>query len=400
MRYTPLFELEKRVARLQGLMKEKDLDGAIIVQNADLFYFAGTSQRSHLFIPAEGKPVLMVRKNYERAKRESALENVLPLTDMKQLPEKLKVFCGRKPERIGFELDILPANLYFYYHKLLNPSQLIDVSPMVRVVRAVKSPYEIEIIRDAARLNRIMFSHVQEYLREGMTEVELAGKLEAIYRREGHQCYIRMRGFNMEIVYGHLMSGENLAVPSFFDGPTGGSGLNPSFPQGSGFKLIRRDEPIMVDYVGVLDGYMVDQARIFCIGQLPAKMVRAHNIALEIQEVIKDRAKPGVSCSELYELAMDLADKSGLKEHFLGYPEPVAFIGHGVGIELDELPVLARGVQMLLEKDMVFALEPKFVFLEGAVGVENTFVVREQGLELLTVYDENIQYVKDNCSIR
>lgn len=392
-RITPLSELENRTARLQRLMVEKNLDGVIIVQNADLFYFAGTAQRSHLFIPAGGKPVLMVKKSYDRARKESALENVIPLANLKELPNRLRSFTGGKLNRMGFELDVLPANLYFYYQKILENVEIVDASPLIRAVRSVKSPYEIEILRDAARLNRIMFSHVKDILREGMTEAEFAGQLEAIYRREGHQCYIRMRGFNMEIVYGHLMSGWNLAVPSFFDGPTGGTGLNPSFPQGAGYKRISRNEPVMVDYVGVYDGYMVDQARIFCIGRLPEKLNHAYNVALEIQELVKETAMPGVSCAQLYEAAARVAGKYGLEEHFMGYPESVAFIGHGIGIELDELPVLARGFDKPLEKNMVFALEPKFIFPEGAVGIENTFWVTEKGLEPLTVFDEGINYL-------
>ncbi|NPV92656.1 MAG: aminopeptidase P family protein [Firmicutes bacterium] len=393
VRRTPRSELEDRAARLQKLMREKGLDGAVIVQNADLFYFAGTTQRSHLFIPAAGDPTLMVRKNLERALRESELKNIRPLANPKNLPGELGSLCPGRIGRLGFELDVLPANLYFFYHRLLGPVEIVDVSPLIRQVRAVKSPYELGVIRDVARLNHRMFSHVREFLREGMTEVDLASRLESVYRQGGHQCFIRMRGFNMEIVYGHLMSGWNLSVPSFFDGPTGGSGLNPSFPQGAGFKVINRDEPIMVDYVGVLDGYMVDQGRIFCIGRLPPRMEKAYGLAVEIQEMVKERTRPGASCSDIYESAVRIAGQNGLQDCFMGYPEPVGFIGHGVGIELDELPVLARGFDTPLAEGMVFALEPKFVFPEGAVGIENTLVVTPRGLENLTVFDEGIGYI-------
>ncbi len=393
MRYTPLSELKARATRLQELMREKELDGAVVVQNADLFYFSGTAQRSHLFIPVEGEPVLLVKKNYDRAKQESSLENVLHLGSLKELPDHLTSFYEGKLERIGFELDVLPANLYFFYQKLFYPTEIVDISPLIREVRAVKSPYELEIMADVAGLNQTMFSAVRGFLEEGIPEVELAGKLEAVYRREGHQCYIRMRGFNSEIVYGHLMSGWNLAVPSFFDGPTGGSGVNPSFPQSAGFKVIARNEPVMVDYVGVYDGYIIDQTRMFCIGRLPDKFVRAYRVALEIQKMVKEQARPGESCATLYELAHKIADKYGLKQHFMGYPEPVNFLGHGVGIELDELPVIAKGFDQPLKEGMVLALEPKFVFPDGAAGIENTFVVRKEGLEVLSVFDESIQYV-------
>jgi Xaa-Pro aminopeptidase len=393
LKYTPESELKRRVAALQKLLRRDGIDGAVIIQNADLFYFAGTVQQSHLFIPAEGKPVLMVRKNYLRAREESALEEVIPLSGVKALVGTLAGYGYKNMGALGFELDVLPAALYLRYKELFAPAKIVDIGGLIRSVRAVKSSYEIDLLKAAAGLNHTFFSRVRDFLREGIAEAELAGKLEAVYRGAGHQGYIRMRGFNQEIFYGHLMSGSNLAVPSFFDGPTGGPGVNPSFPQGAGFKKINRNEPVMVDYVGVLDGYMVDQARIFCLGRLPDKFVRAYETAIAIQEEIKRRARPGVTCSDLYLYAVDIAAEAGLAGHFMGYPDPAPFIGHGLGIELDELPVLARGFKTPLERGMVFAMEPKFVFPDGAVGIENTFVVGENGLEVLTPFDENIIYV-------
>ncbi|SFG77364.1 Xaa-Pro aminopeptidase [Desulfotomaculum arcticum] len=384
MRYTPRSELYQRVQRLQVLLQNQSIDGALIVQNADLFYFAGTVQQAHLYIPAGGEPVLAVKKNYERAARESALENIIPLDNPKNLTKIIPAREQGGNNRIGLELDVLPANLFLRYQKMFQPAELVDISLLIRTVRAVKSSYELNLIREAAKLNHKLFTTVSEFLKEGISEVELAGKLEAVYRREGHQCLVRTRAFNMELAYGHLMSGWSLGVPSAAPGPTGGFGLNPSFSQSAGRKLIGRDEPVIVDYVGVIDGYMVDQARVFCIGDLPPKFKEAHNTALEIQQIIVERAKPGAVCGELYDLAVQRANASGWGEYFMGYPDPVPFVGHGVGIELDELPVIARGVTAKLEAGMVFALEPKFVFPDGAAGIENTFVVTEQGLENLT----------------
>ena len=393
MRYTPREELAQRTLRLQNLLREKGIDGALIVQNADLFYFAGVVQRAHLFIPAAGKPLLLVKKSYARARQESALENIAPLDNPRELPAALAAHGCGPPACLGLELDVLPANEYFRYQKIFPSARIVDASPLIRQVRMVKSAYELELLKNAAVLGRDMFSRVREVLREGMTEAELAGELEAFYRRRGHQGYVRARGFNMELVYGHLLSGDSCAVPSFLDSPTGGSGLNPSFPQNAGFRVIRRDEPVLIDYVAVLDGYIVDQSRIFCLGRLPEKLVRAHRAALEIQELLKEKGRPGATCSELYGLAAGVAERYGLAEYFMGYPEPVSFVGHGLGIELDELPVLARGFQTPLAEGMALALEPKFVFPEGGVGIENTFVVTPQGLETLTVFEEEIIYL-------
>lgn len=388
--YTPKTELLDRTIKLQELLISNNVDGALIVQKADLFYFSGTCQNAHLFIPAVGDPVLLVKKNFARAQTESSLNNVLSLDSLDKITGIVHNSI-KKPGKIGMELDVLPANLYFKYKKLLNLFELCDISKLIREIRMIKSPYEIEKLKEAAKLNFLMFSEVRNILSSEMMEVELAGELEAIYRRHGHQGAVRMRGFNQEIFYGHLMSGWNLAYPSFFDGPTGGTGLNPSYPQSASFKRIERNEPIMIDYVGVLNGYMVDQARIFSIGTLSNKFTEAYDVAVQIKHEIRKHAAPGVNGKDLFEMASQIASSSSCGKNFLGANEKVSFVGHGIGIELDELPVIARSFDMTLQAGMVFALEPKFIFEDGVVGIEDTFYITESGCEQITIFDESIQ---------
>jgi len=394
MRLTPADELTRRITPLQKLLQQKGVDGALIMDNADLFYFSGTAQRAHLFIPAEGRPLLMVKKSFTRAQEESALEDIISLTKVKDLSKMLNEYGYNNLTTLGLELDVLPAALYLLFLKLFEGAQIVDISGLIRSVRMVKSFYELEVLRDAAQLNYTLFSRAKDYLKEGITELELAGQLEKVYRLAGHSGTVKMRGFDQEVYYGHILSGTNGAIPSCMESPTGGPGVSISFPQGAGYKKIARNEPVMIDYVGVIDGYLADQTRIFCIGQLPDKLVHAHETALLIQEAVKQMAVPGAVCEDIYWHAINMAAESGYGEHFMGYPEPVSFIGHGIGIELNEWPVLAPGFKTPLEKDMVIAIEPKFVFLEGAVGIENTFVVGEKGLETLTLFDENIIYLK------
>lgn len=393
MHFTPKFELERRIKNFQDILKRQGIDGAMIIQNVDVFYFAGTMQRAHLFIPAAGLPVLMVKRSFIRASEESALENIVHLENPKEIAAVLKSFGYGPFDILGFELDVLPVVQYRRYQKLFEKTKIIDVSPCIRSLRMVKSPYELEIINESAGLNQEIYGFIRKNMREGVTELELAGDVEAACRKRGHIGMLRLRGFNQELGYGHLMSGPNLAVSSYFDGPTGGRGPDPSFPQSAGYKLIGRNEPVLVDYGFVYDGYIVDQTRIFCIGKLPDHLVRAYSAAYTIQERIRKLAKPGAMCAELYASALEIAEASGFGEHFMGYPERVSFIGHGVGLELDEMPVVAAGVKTPLEEGMVLAIEPKFVFQDGAVGIENTFVVTADGLKTLTIFDEDIIYV-------
>jgi len=392
LRYTPKTELDQRVAKLQDGLRESGIDGAVIVQNADLFYFTGTIQRSHLFIPSEGKPVLLVNKSLERAKEESPMDNISSLNSLKEINKVLQSFGYGPFQTLGFELDVLPASQYLRYQKLFEPAEIVDVSRLIRTVRMVKSPFEIEILKDVAKLHQEIFSLIKDNIREGISELELTGMVAAVARKKGHSGVMRVRGFNQDLFYVHLLSGRN-TVPSYFDGSVGGRGVGPAFAQGSCAKLIGRNEPVLVDFSFVLDGYMLDQTRIFCLGKLPDHLARAHGAAVDILKELEKISKPGVPCSDLYDRARQLAADSAFEKHFLGFPNPVTFVGHGIGIELDELPVIAHSFNIPLEEGMVFALEPKFVFPDGAVGVENTYLVRKDGLETLTVFEENIIYL-------
>lgn len=378
----------ERIEKLQKAMETHGLDAALIVQRADLFYFTGTAQNAHLIVPVQGEPALVVKKNLERAKQESWMDRVVPFTGWSKLAAMAKPMTGGKGT-VGLELDVLPAALYFRYRDLLTPHDTVDISPLIRHIRAVKSPSEIKLQQEAAALSKSVFTFAREIIRDGMMEIELAAQLESFARTRGHQGAVRMRGFNQELFFGHIMSGESATVVSFFDGPTGGPGLSAAYPQGAGNRIVNRDEPVLIDFVTVLNGYMVDQTRIFCIGKLPPALREAYHTALSIKEALITMGKPGTPGSELYQRAEELAAEAGLKNHFMGYTEKVNFIGHGVGIELDEMPVIAGGADTILEEGMVFALEPKFVFPgQGVVGIEDTFAVGKDGLLQITDFED------------
>ncbi len=389
---TPLKEIQARIEALQSGLRELDLDAAFIIQKVDLFYFAGTGQDAVLFVPADGDPILLVRKSFERAREDTPLGNVV---QVKNLREMKAAVSGSGPlNRLGLELDILPVNYFRLYKGLFEGAGFQDVSPLIRTLRMCKSAYELEYIHAAARFNDSMFAHVPHFLREGMSELELAGLVEAYYRKYGHQGLVRVRTFNAEVFYGHIMAGPSLALPSSSVGPTGGRGPNPSLPQGASPALIKRGEPIQIDYVAIVNGYIVDQARTYYLGDPPDKFVRAHETALQIQRAIVENGKVGTPMTSLYSLALEMAHEAGLADGFMGYPDPVPFVGHGIGLELDELPVMGKKSPHVLEEGMVIAIEPKFIFPgAGLAGIENSFVVTTAGLEKITLFPDEIYVV-------
>jgi Xaa-Pro dipeptidase len=394
MKRTPLDEINSRIDRLRKQMDRVKLDGVLIIQRVDLFYFSGTGQDAHLFVPLDGEPVLLVRKSLERALEDCPMPDVRSVRNLTEITEIVKS-SARGLKTLGLELDVLPVNNFRIYERIFPGVQFSDASPLIKEVRSVKSEYELSIMREAARLNDDMFAHIPEILREGMSEVEFAGLLEAFYRKQGHQGFVRVRGFNSEVFYGHIMSGPNLAVPSCSVGPTGGPGLNPSMPQGPGLKRIDAGEPISVDYVGIIEGYMVDQARTFFLDRIPEKFLLIHEVALSIQDAIVSEIKPGAKAEDLYEVGYEIAVENGLSDYFGGFPQPVPFVGHGIGLELDEAPVIGKKSNHILQAGMTIAIEPKFVIPdEGLAGIENSFVVTETGVEKLTNFSDEIHLIR------
>lgn len=388
----PSRELNSRIAKLQEKLAEKDIDGALIVQKTDLFYFGATSQQGWLYVPAIGKPVLMVFKDFERAREESPLEEIVSLVGIKKIPGILDQYGYASPKVLGMELDVLPTNLYFQYCAIFKQAKIDDISLEIRLIRAVKSEFEIEKIRAAAKLSDRVAARVPELLVVGKTEVALAGELEGYARSLGHQGIVRMRLWGSELFYGHLLAGDGAAIPSYLASPTGGTGVSSVIGQGAGFRKIGANEPVLVDYVFALDGYISDHARIFSLGRISADLEAAHEAMLEIQEDIKFQARPGAISGDLYELMISLAEKKGYTENFMGVGERrIRFTGHGVGLELDEFPFIAKGQHLALEAGMVIALEPKTIFPgRGVVGIENTHLVTENGLESLGSFPDKI----------
>jgi Xaa-Pro aminopeptidase len=389
---TPAPELDARVRELQRSLQARAFDGALILQNADLFYYAGTVQQSYLYVPAQGEPTLFVRRVLERARAESALATVVPLASPKGLAEALLGRYGALPQRLGLELDVLPVNRLQKLQELLPGITPVDVSPDIVQQRSIKSEHEIGLLRESAALGDAICARLPDLLEEGLSEAEFAGRVEAQARALGHEGIIRMRGFNQEMFYGQLLVGLSGAVASFLDTPLGGSGLSAAVAQGVSMRRIGRGEPIVFDFVPVRNGYITDFTRIFSLGRLPDELRLAYGVALQVQDAVVEVARPGVTCSTLYEAAVAAAERAGLAEHFMGHgPTRVRFVGHGVGLELDELPVIAAN-DTVLEPGMVFALEPKFVFPGlGAVGIENTWCVRADGLERLTLSSEELR---------
>lgn len=367
-------------------MQQSETDGLLILQRVDLLYFSGTAQNAILYIPSEGEPLLMVRKYYPRAVKESSITNSVEIKSIKELPDRIRDFYGTPPKTIGVEMDVIPARDFCFYKALFSDSLLVDGSDLILGTRRIKSEWEIEQMRYTAALSRDTFDFMKLEVRPGQSEMEFAAMAEAFARKYGHGGKIRVRDFQTEGYAWHVLSGKNSAMVGLLDSPASGAGTSVAFPSGAGWKRLAAHEPILVDFATVLNGYHMDETRMFAIGSMPQKTLDACKAAIEIHNAVLEKIKPGVTGNEIYDYSITIAQKTGYKDTFLGpsgYKVP--FVGHGIGLELIESPLLAKGKQDRLQPGMTFALEPKIVFEdEFMAGIESVFEVTENGIRLIS----------------
>jgi Xaa-Pro dipeptidase len=384
-------ELLGRIGRLQKRLQQEGVSGCIVTQNVDLYYFTGTMQTGYLVIPSEGMPRMFVRRSFIRAREEAAVP-VEPMGSFRDLGKRIAELLPLKPLSVALEFDVMPVQLYNRLQRILPHVEWKDGSSWIRETRMIKSAYELSRIREAARITDEAFEAALAQLHPGMTELELIARIEYDMRRQGHAGVMRMRGYNQEVITGMVGAGEAAAVPTYFDGPAGGLGLSPAAPQSVSRRQIREHEPILIDIGCCIDGYVIDQTRTVVIGTLPDDLQRAYETAEAILRRTEEQLRPGTVCEQLYMSSLQQAHASGLSDHYMGFgADQVKFLGHGIGLEVDELPVLAKGFSYPLQTGMVIAIEPKFTFPGlGVVGIENSYAITDEGFEKLTISREGV----------
>jgi len=382
----PAPEISQRVSRLQSRLHEGPMDGALILDPLNMYYYTGTMQQGVVFVPRSGEPVFLVRRSYERAQLETPLKRVVPLTGFSQLQATL-ADLGLRTSILGVAETSLPVSVFKTLANAFPGGTFTDISALLGNIRAVKSDYEVGLIRKAGALHETVYDAIPSLIREGMTEWELGAGIHKKMMALGYTGIMRLAAFGGEMFMGIVSFGESGNYPTASVGPGGLMGLSPAFPLLGGKKKLGRGEPIFVDTGFGYEGYFTDKTRVFSLGAPPASALDAHKVCLDIQEAVRSRLKPGAIPSRIYEeVCKEFVYPRGFEKHFMGFGgNQVPFLGHGIGLAIDEFPAIAGKVHTPLEANMVIALEPK-KGLEGIglVGVENTFLVTNEGGENLT----------------
>jgi Xaa-Pro dipeptidase len=387
MESVPSAELASRVATLKGWLTQEGITLALIRHAADLFYYTGALADGFLALSPAEEPLLLARRPQYRL---LAAELPWPLAfyqELKEIPAILAQTGFAPQGALGLELDVLPAATYRGLKDRIFPGRPIkDLSPLIRRQRMVKSPYELEQLRRAAAVLDQAFEEIPALLKPGVSELEVAAALEYRLRLLGHQGLVRTRNRDLEMFYGHVLSGVSGLQAAYVYTPSGGPGLGPAFPQGAGLKKLKPGEPISIDLAACVHGYVADMTRMYAISSLPARAWEAWGLVTELYQLFVAAARPGVKPGDLHRRLWQEVRARGLEDCFMGQgADRVSFLAHGVGLELDEYPLVTARFPYSLAADMVLAFEPKLFLPEiGMIGLEDTGRITPDGVEWLT----------------
>ncbi len=395
----PVSELEHRLGKLANLLQENNLPGALIQSPVDLYYYAGGRQNGALFVPATGSKAsidcggdgstFFVRRSIKRAEYEAGGTdgpiNIEKFPSLRIFAETLANMGAEGSPAL--QKGELPADFHEKFASVLTPlGKTADCTQLIHSQREVKSSWELAMMREGAIVQQAMFDSVREEIAAGKTELEVVAAAEAISRESGFGGNIQMRRFPLQCDRAVIVSGRAGGIPSFFDSAIGGTGAHPLAGMGSGFNKVRENQPILVDLVHAHRGYVVDATRMFSVGKLDDIWLQRLDDMVEVSDKVVNSLGRGDDCSTAWELGSQLAINMGHSEHLMGMnPDQSKFLGHSVGLQLDETPVVAQGFDRPLPDNGVMAIEPKLVFTKGSIGIEDTWLKTETGLQRLTL---------------
>lgn len=385
----PPQEVLLRIGRLRGAAVAAGRTGALLIaDNAMLYYLTGRVYSGWAFIPVDENvnSVWFVRRPVELTGKD-----VVEVRKPEEIPSRLEALGISLPEAVGLEMDALPYSTITRLQAVFPGAESYTASPIVAAARSVKTPLEISMMERSGVIHTAVYHKIPSLFSPGMTDFELDVAIEHLSRLEGCLGQFRIAGKSMEFFMGNVLTGENADAPSPYDFALGGKGMDPSLPVGASGEEIKPGTTVSVDVNGDYTGYMTDMTRVFSYGDIPSEAKAAHECSLAIHREFRRMAVPGTKASDIYEMAARLAREAGFERYFMGHRQKAGFCGHGVGIEINETPVIAPRSRDILQTGNAIAMEPKFVIPHvGAVGIENTYIVSPEGARCITNAPEEI----------
>lgn len=391
MTKVPAAELKLRMSNFTARMDSlcPDWETVMIVNKANIYYFTGTQQNGVLLVRRGRDAVFYVRRSFERGQVESEFSSLVKINSFKDIAAA----AGDCGSRVHIEKEFVPLAYFERLNKYFNFKEILSCDFVLSVVRSVKTSYELDIMRRAGELHaKTLNDFVPSVAKKGISEVELGSEVLRFMLNNGHQGVARLSMFNTEMFMGQVCFGDNSMYHNTFDGPGGILGFGPAAPFfGNADRRLADNELIFIDIGCMVDGYYTDKTQVYSLGTLPDEAYEYHERCVRILNDTVSRLKVGAVPSKIYEDVMTTLDESFL-EYFMGVREErVKFLGHGIGLTIDEYPVIAKGFDAPIEENTVFAVEPKRgIPGVGLVGLENTYVVKNSGAECITGFNPSI----------
>ncbi|KGN76134.1 peptidase M24 [Porphyromonas gulae] len=378
-------DLRIRQERVRIAMEEEGYDALLVTSNVNLLYLSGSIYGGAAYLPAEGEPIFFVR-------RPQVIEegNICPIRKLEDIPALIQHRGGVLPRRIMLENDESSYSDIKRQRSIFPDAEYGNATALLRRLRMIKTPGEIELFRRTAAVHGEVYTRIPSLYKPGMTDKEFQIAIEHLMRSYGSEGIFRTYGSAMEIYMGNVIVGDNAESPSPYDFAMGGGGTD-ALPLGANGSPMEEGMCVMVDMAGNYSAYISDMTRSYAIGKVSDEALRLHDLSREIQAKVMESAEPGMSCADLYNRSVEMVEAAGASDKFMGTKQQAKFVGHGIGLQINEMPVLMARSKEVLTPGMVIAFEPKFVLPGiGAVGNENSFLVTESGVEKLTICSEEL----------
>lgn len=388
LEHMPAEELHSRHSRLRAeLAAHTPKAGGILVSSPlSIYYLTGTLATGLFWLPLDGKPLLGVRRGLERARVESSLIEVGGQVEPYRSYTDLLALCGTLPKTVAVDMNGFSwSQSELLRSRLTCVERFVPGDTALSRTRMIKSEWERKKLRLAgARHAHCLLELTPERIRPGMTEREIGIIVLNTFFEHGHCGLMRLAASN-EIYMGHICAGESGLYPTGFDGPLGNKGMHPAVPYMGDAGTVWKDL-LTIDANFVLEGYNTDKTVTFWAGDMPDIARRAYDCCRHIELRTAEAMRPGAIPSTLWHEAQKMAAAAGFADTFMGVgPERVRFLGHGIGLQVDEFPVMADRFDEPILPGMVMAIEPKIALPGlGMVGVEDTYEITEQGAACLT----------------
>lgn len=374
-----------RHGKVKSLMRSQGIDFALIADNATIYYLTGRVYAGYVGLYADEN---IPTQYFVRRPVDLSGEGLAYIRKPEDIPSLL---ASDKVETIGLEFDCQTYSACQRLMKVFAGKNVLNVSGTIRKARSVKTSLELCFLKRSGVIHTNVYERIPSLYQEGMTDLEFQIEIERESRLKGCLGQFRISGGSMELFMANILVGDNADNPTPYDFAMGGAGQDPSLPVGANGSVLKPGVSVMVDCNGNYTGYMTDMTRVFSVGKLTNLAYRAHQCSIDICRALEEIGKPGVEAKDLYNKAIEIAETAGLSDYFMGHKQKAGFVGHGIGIEINEAPVLAPRSKDVLEAGNVIAIEPKFVIPGvGAVGIENSYVTTNTGLECLTHAPEEI----------